>query len=228
MSYKNRIETIEHEIKELSETLYKALVPLEEPYPSFFSFLNMEFTRGDYPEAIASLEWALGQRRLTLPDTAKPTWDDIKIKAGQAHEFYKLERQGDESYKDPVTHMNALTAADEDIPNDFGKRYGLSAGDVKCLWLISPGFEERFIRQRIAEAVARNGSRDGHYIFTKRRYKLTEKQAKRLVDDIWGNLTSVSKVFHELLDQEKLLRCRLAEEHQDRVLQIRADYSISS
>lgn len=228
MSYKNEIETIEHEIKELSKILHKALVPLDEPYPSFLTFLDMKFARDDFPEAIASLEWALEDNRLILPDTAQPIWADMKTKAGQALDLYRLERQSDEGYKDPITHMNVLTAANEDTPNDFGKRYGLSAGDVKCLWLISPGFEERFIRKRIEKAIARNGARSGHYIYTKRRYKLTKTEAERLVDDMWENPNTVSKVFHELLDQEKLLRCRLDEENQERVVQIRADYNIQS
>ena len=228
MSYKNKIESIEHEIKELSEILYKALVLLEEPYPSFFIFLNMEFACDDYPEAIASLEWALEDNRLILPDTAQPIWADIKTKADQALDLYRLERQGDEGYKDPVTHMNVLTAADEDTPNDFGKRYGLSAGDVKCLWLISPGFEERFIRQRIADAAARGAAHYGQCRYVKRRYNLTKEQAERLVDDMWENPNTVSEVFNEVLGHEKLLQCRLDEEHQERVLQIRADYNIQS
>ena len=89
MSYKDKIETIENEIKKLSEILCKALASLEEPYPSFLSFLNMEFARDDYPEAIASLEWALEEQRLFIPDAVNPIWADIKVKAGQAHEFYK-------------------------------------------------------------------------------------------------------------------------------------------
>ena len=188
----------------------------------------MNFARDDYPEAIASLEWALEENSLVLPDAAQPTWTEIKSKADQALDLYRLERQSDEGYKDPFTHMNVLMRTDEDVPNDFGKRYALSAGDVKCLWLISPGFEERFIRERIGEAIARNGARSGHYIYTKRRYKLTKAEAERLVDDMWENPNTVSKIFHELLDQEKLLKCRLDEESQERVMQIRADYNIQS
>ena len=228
MSYKSKIETLEHEIKELSEILCKVLVPLDELRPSFLVFLNMEFERDDYPEAIASLEWALKDNRLILPDTAQPIWADIKIKADQALDFYRLERQGDEGYKDPITHMNILTVTDEDIPNDFGKRYGLSAGDVKCLWLISPGFEERFIRQRIADAAARGAAHYGQCRYAKQRYKLTKEQAERLVNDMWESPNTVSKVFHELLGHEELLRCRLDEEAQKRVLQIRTDYNIRS
>lgn len=228
MSYKKKIEIIEHEIKELSETLLKALGQLDEPHPSFFTFLGMEFARDDYPEAIASLEWALDDNRFVLPDVVQPIWADIKTKADLALDLYRLERESDEGYKDPITHMNVLTAADEDTPNDFGKRYGLSAGDVKCLWLISPGFEERFIRQRIADAAARGAAHYGQCRYVKKRYRLTKEQAERLVDDMCKNPKTVSKVFHELLDKEKLLRCRLDEENQERILQIRADYNIQS
>lgn len=227
MSYKRKIETIEHEIKELSESLHKILTLVDEPYPSFLTFLKMDFDRDDYPQAIASLEWTLKENRLVLSDTARHIWEDLKIKADQALDFYRLERQSDDGYKDPIAHMNVITAANEDIPRDFGKRYGLSAGDVKCLWLISPGFEERFIRERIADAAARGAAFYGQFRYVKKRYKLTEEQAQRLVDDMWNNPNTVSSVFHELLDQEKLLRCRLGEEHQDRVLQIKADYNIS-
>ena len=226
MSSKNKIETIEHEIKELSEILYKALLPLDEPYPSFLTFLNMSFACDDYPEAIASLEWALEDDKIILPDIAQSIWAEIKIKADRALDLYRLERQGDEGFKDPITHMNVLTAADEDTPNDFAKRYGLSAGDVKCLWMISPGFEERFIRQRIADAAARGAAHYGQCRYVKRRYNLTKEQVERLVDDMWNNPNTVSKVFNEVLDQEKLLQCLLDEEHQERVLQIRADYNI--
>lgn len=228
MSYKSEIATLEHEIKGLSEILYEAMLPLDEPYPSFLIFLNMKFARDDYSEAIASLEHVLEHNMLVLPDTAQQTWADIKIKADQALDLYRLVRQSDEGYKDPITHMNVLTPTDEDIPKHFGKRYGLSAFDVKCLWLISPGFEEKFIRQRIADAAARGAAHYGQCRFAKQRYKLTKEQAERLVDDMWENPNTVSKVFHELLGEEELLRCRLGEEHQERVLQIRADYNIQT
>jgi len=227
MSYKSKIETLEREIKELSEILYKTLVPLDEPYPSFLAFLNMDFASDDYPEAIDSLEWALEDNKPTLPDTAVPIWTDIKIKAERALDLFRLERENDEGYKDPITHMNVLTARGEDTPNDFAKRYGLSAGDVKCLWMISPGFEESFIRQRIADAAARGAAHYGQCRYVKKRYRLTKEHAERLVDDMWKNPNRVSKVFHALLDEDKLLRCRLAEEYQERVLQIRADFNIS-
>jgi len=226
MSYKNQIESIEHEIKELSEILYKSLIPLDEPYPSFLVFMDMNFARDDYPDAISSLEWALGENKLVLPDAAQPIWADIKIKAERALDLYRLERQSDEGYKDPITHMNALMVADNEIPKDFSKRYGLSNGDVKCLWIISPGFEERFIRQRIGNAAARGAAHYGQCRHAKRRYKITKEEAERLVDDMWENPNTVSKVFYELFDEDKLLRCRLGEEDQERVLQIRADFDI--
>jgi len=228
MSYKNEIETIEHEIKELSEILYKALVPLDEPYPIFFTSLNTSFACNDYPEAIASLEWAIEDDKVNLPDTAKPIWANIKIKAVRALGLYKLERQSDEGFKDPINHMNVLAAAGEDVPNNFAKRYGLHAGDQKCLSMISLGNEERFIRQRIADAAARGAAHYGQCRYVKRRYDLTKEQAECLVNDMWENPSIPSKLFHELIDQEKLLGCLLSKEGQERILQIRADYSIQS
>ena len=226
MSYKKEIETTEHEIKELSEILYKYLIPLDGPYPSFFVFLNMKFARDDYPEAISSLEWAFGENKLILPDAAQPIWADIKIKADRALDLHRLERESDEGYKDPITHMNALMVADNEIPKDFSKRYGLSNGDVKCLWLISPGFEERFIRRRIGNAAARGAAHYGQCRHAKKRYKITKEEAERLVDDMWENPNIESKVFYELFDEDKLLECRLGEENQERVLQIRANFDI--
>lgn len=226
MSYKNEIETIEHEIKELSEILCESLVPLDEPYPSFFAFLNMKFARDDYPDAISSLEFQLEMNNLILPDVAQSIWVDIKTKADRALDLHRLEREGDKGYKDPITHMNALMAADNEIPKDFSKRYGLNNGDVKCLWLISPGFEERFIRRRIGDAAARGAAHYGQCRHAKKRYKITKEEAERLVDDMWENPNIVSKVFYELFDEDRLLRSRLGEESQERVLQIRADFDI--
>lgn len=228
MSYKNQIQTYENEIKELGEMLCEILVSMKEPYPSFLIFLRMKFSGNRYPAAIASLELCLEEHQMVLPEATLEIWVDIKNKADEALHLYDLERQSDDGFKDPITHMNVLTAADEDTPDDFGKRYGLDEGDVKCLWLVSPGFEERFIRERIEDAVANNRARYGQYRYTKRRYKLTEEQAKRLVDDIWGNSKTVSKVFYELLDWEKLLLCRLAEDNQERVRQIKANFGMQS
>lgn len=228
MSYKTQIQILENEINELGDKLCEILVPLKQPYSSFLSFLKMSFSSNRYPTAIADLEWYFNEHSVVLPESALTLWANIKNKADKSLHLYELERQSDDGYKDPITHMNVLTAADQDTPNDFGKRYGLNDTDVKCLVMISPGFEERFIRNRIGDAVARNGARTGHYIFTKRRYKLTQEQAQFLVDEIWENPKSVSKVFYELLDWEKLLKCRLAEDNQERIRQIRADFGMQS
>lgn len=226
MSFKNKIETLETEIKALGERLCEILVSIQEPYQSFLSFLKMDFSGNSYPAAIDSVEWWLEKHRPTFPKPALELWVDIKNKSDSARQFYALERQSDGGYQNPIKHMNVLMEADDDIPDGFGKRYGISDGAVKCLWLVDPTFEERFIRKRIAAAVARNGSRTGHYIFTKRRYKFSEAQAKHLVDDIWKNPNIVSRVFHEMLNWDKLVRCRIAQVHQEETLQVRADFGM--
>lgn len=225
MSYKNKIEIHENKIRELGDRLCKILVSIKEPYPSFLAFLSMQFTGNRYPAAIASLEWSIEEHSVILPEEASKVWKDIKKNADDAKQLYALEREKDDGFKNPIIHMNALMEADDDIPPEFGKRYDLDEGDVKCLWLISPGFEEQFIRKRIKDAVIHNKAKYGQYRYTKRRYKLTEAQAERLVNDIWENPNRVSKVFYDLLDWDKLLQCRLDKDNQERVRQIQADFN---
>ncbi len=226
MSYREQIQEYENEIKELGEKLCETLVSIKQPYSSFLSFLRLKFLGNRYPAAIASLKWCIEEHQLDLPEAALELWVMIKNKADSASQLYVMERKSDNGYKDPFTHMNALVEAKADIPSDFGKRYCIDEGAVKCLTLTSPGYEERFIRSRIGEAIARNGSRSGHYIYAKRRYKLTEEQAKRLVDELWDNQDTVSKTFFEFLNRGKLVKYRLSKKYQEEVLQIVADFGM--
>ena len=224
MEQDSHIAVCENEIVELGNKLCEALVTLSQPYPHFLSSVRSEFSFNRYLEAIDSLEWYFEKNNTLAPETTISLFEELKNKVNKALHLYELERQNDDGYKDPVTHMNALMEADEKIPNHFGKRYGLKHGDVKALWLTTPVFEERFLRKRIGEAVARNGSRTGHYLYTRRRYKISEAQAKKLVDDMWANQTTESKVFYELFDRDKLVEHRLAAHSQERIRQIIADF----
>lgn len=224
MSYKDEIKICESEIKTLGARLSEILEPLIQP--DTLSWFQHDFSIDNYPEAIEAIKWHLAEQTVVLPDSALSIWSDIKNKANKAKGLYELERQSDDGFKNPITHMNALMEAGDRVPDPdgFAKRHGLSQGAVKALWLTSPIFEERFIRERIGKAIARNGARTGHYIFIKRRYKFTQEQAERLADDIWENPKTVSKVFYDLLDWKKLVQCRLIEDAQEEVLQIHADY----
>lgn len=224
MSYESQIQNLEIKIRELGHNLCAILAPLPQPYPSFLAFVKMRFSGNRYPKAISDLKWFFKEHNAALPETALSIWQEINNKADEAKHLYELKRQSDDGHKDPITHMNVLMEAGDDIPDEFSKRYGLYEGEVKCLWLVAPGFEERFIRERIGNAVARNGARSGHYIFTKRRYRLTYEQAQRLVDEIWDNPKAVSQVFHELLNWEKLVSCRLSKEHQKEVRHIKSRF----
>ena len=220
----SHIAICENEIVELGNKLCETLVTLTQPYPHFLSSVQSEFSINRYLEAIDSLEWYFEQSNTLAPEITISLFGELKNKVHKVLHLYELERQNDEGYKDPVTHMNAIMEAGEKIPNHFGKRYGLKHGDVKALWLTTPVFVERLLRKRIGEAVARNGSRTGHYLYTRRRYKLTEEQAKRLVDDMWANQITESKVFYELFDRDKLIEHRLAADIQERIRQIIADF----
>ena len=220
----SHIAICENEIVELGNKLCETLVTLTQRYPHFLSSVQSEFSINRYLEAIDSLEWYFEQSNTLAPEITISLFGELKNKVHKVLHLYELERQNDEGYKDPVTHMNAIMEAGEKIPNHFGKRYGLKHGDVKALWLTTPVFVERLLRKRIGEAVARNGSRTGHYLYTRRRYKLTEEQAKRLVDDMWANQITESKVFYELFDRDKLIEHRLAADIQERIRQIIADF----
>lgn len=222
MPYATDIQSLEDEINKLGESLCKLLKPALDT--DRLRGLEFSFLFKHYWSAIESIEWYIEEKILTLPETALDNWTQLKTHADKAKKLYALQRESDGGFTNPITHMNALMKADDKIPDGFNKRYGLKRGGAKSLWLANPSFEERFVRKRISGAVARGGNRTGHYIFIKRRYKLTDTQSKRLVDDMWENMSVVSKVFHEFIDAEWLINCRLTDRAQDQVRQIQADF----
>ena len=226
MSYSDKIEALEIEIRalgiEFAELIKSSLGP------EYLLSIESDFYCNDYSEALDQLDWHIENQSLILSDTASRLFVKIKSNIRKVKSLYENERRIDGGFKHPVLHMDALMQKGDEIPNRFGKRYGISELAVKGLWLSTPAFEERFIRERIGQAVARNGARTGHYIFAKRRYELTDEQVRRLVDDMWENPNTISNVFHELLDREKLVLCRLTESAQNQVLEVQANFDRES
>lgn len=207
MSSDEKIEKLEKRIERLGTNLCDTLKPHIDHHA--LSSIKSDFMFNRYSEAIESINWFKTEKELNSPSSAIETWEDIQRSVAEVKELYEFQRKNDGGYKDPITHMNALMIAGDEIPRNFGKRYDISSGAVKSLWLTSPAFEERFIRARIRQAKERNGARTGHYIYTKRRYRISDDQARTLVDGMWKKPNSVSNHFHKIFDRTKLIQCRV-------------------
>lgn len=187
-------------------------------------FMDMDFNAADFEEGLSRLDWGLRSKGLELPERGLVLKDDIERKTRTLRHLYARKLARSDGFKDPIAHMNALMKANEKIPDDFHRRYGLIRGETKALWLATPTFEERLCRERIAAAVVRKGNRSGHYIYMQRRLKLSDEDTKRLVDDMWENPDKVSKIFYELFDWERLIEVTLTEAAQTDVRRIQAQY----
>lgn len=224
MPYQIEIEKLEDELKDLGEKIGETLKP--ELESNKLHGLRSAFIFNRYLDVVNSLDWFISEKTIELSDHANDILCMMKDKITEVKNLYQLQRENDDGYKDPISHMNALVAAGHDTPRNFSLRYDISPGVEKCLWLTSPDFEESFIRNRIKAAIERNGSRAGHYILTRRRYQITEEQAKDLVNDIWDNPNTVSEVFHKLLDREKLIECRISEDARNEVREAQIRYRV--